>query len=160
MAMEYRFVVDINVGRLAKWLRVMGYDAMFPRDGNDNDLVRIALRENRVLVTRDAGFSRRRAAKQGQLRVMLIQDDDLRSQLRQLIRDLTLDWESGFSRCVRCNQLLDPVEREDVADRLPHYVFQTHQNFMECSQCCRLYWRGTHWSGMVSQLDRISQEVD
>ena len=160
MATQYRFVVDVNVGRLAKWLRVMGYDAIFPREAADNDLVRIALRENRVLVTRDAGFSRRRAARQGQMRVIHIEDDDLRNQLRQLIRELALDREGGFSRCVRCNQVLDPVNREDVASRLPHYVFQNHQNFMECFQCRRLYWRGTHWSGMVSQLAQAYQEVD
>ncbi len=159
MAAQHRFVVDVNVGRLAKWLRVMGYDAIFPREGNDNDLVRIALRESRVLVTRDAGFSRRRAVKQGQLRTIQIEDDDLGSQLRQLIRDLDLHWEAGFSRCVRCNQPLDSVEREDVADRLPHYVFQNHRNFMECPQCRRLYWRGTHWSGMVSQLAKAHREV-
>ena len=79
MAIQYRFVVDVNVGRLAKWLRVMGYDAIFPREAADNDLVRLALRANRVLVTRDAGFSRRRAARQGLMRVIHIEDDDLRS---------------------------------------------------------------------------------
>ena len=160
MAAQYRFVVDVNVGRLAKWLRVMGYDAIFPREGDDNDLVRIALRENRVLVTRDAGFGLRRAARQGQMRVIHIEDDGLRGQLRQLIRDLALNWEGGFSRCVRCNQLLEPVERKDVASRVPPYVFQNHLNFMECCQCRRLYWRGTHWSGMVSQLAQVYQEVD
>ena len=89
-----------------------------------------------------------------------ITTSNLPSQLRQLIRDLALDWENGFSRCVRCNQLLDPVEKDDVAGRLPHYVFQNHQNFMECSQCHRLYWQGTHWSGMVSRLAQVCREVE
>ena len=119
MATELRFVVDVNVGRLAKWLRVMGYDTLFPREGNDNDLVRIALREGRVLITRDAEISLRRSVRQGQMRVVQILHDDLRSQLRQLVMDLKLDLESGFSRCVRCNDLLNSVERDSVADRLP-----------------------------------------
>jgi uncharacterized protein with PIN domain len=160
MAAEHRFVVDINVGRLAKWLRVMGYDTVFPRGGNDNDLVRIALREGRVLVTRDAGISARRAARQEQMRMVYILDHDLRSQLRQLVRDLNLDLEGGFSRCVLCNEPLHPVEREVVADRLPPYVFRSHQHFMECPQCSRLYWRGTHWSAMIAELDQVYQKVD
>ena len=137
----------------------MGYDTVFPRDGNDNDLVRIALREGRVLITRDAEISLRRSVRQGQMRVVQILHDDLRSQLRQLVMDLKLDLESGFSRCVRCNDLLNSVERDSVADRLPAYVFQNHSKFMECPHCRRLYWRGTHWSGMMAQLDQIYQEV-
>ena len=160
MAKQYRFVVDVNVGRLAKWLRVMGYDTAFPRKGDDNDLVRIALRENRVLVTRDSGIVCRRAVLQGQMRVVHIKDDDLRSQLRQLVGYLALDTEGRFSRCVRCNEPLHSVQEEDVASRLPAYVFQNHRNFMECCQCHRLYWRGTHWSEMVSQLAQVYREVD
>ena len=159
MATELSFVVDVNVGRLAKWLRAMGYDTLFPRDSNDNDLVRIALREGRVLVTRDAGISLRRAARQGQMRVVHILRDDLRSQLYQLVDELKLNLESGFTRCVLCNDLLNPVEKEIVADRLPPYVYQNQHSFMECPQCRRLYWRGTHWSGMKSQLDQVYQEV-
>ena len=94
MAIANRFVVDLNVGRLAKWLRAMGYDTVFPRDSDDNDLVRIALREGRILVTRDAGFNLRRAARQGQMRVLQIVDDDLRRQLRQLVQD---PWRSRHS---------------------------------------------------------------
>ena len=156
---EHRFVVDVNVGRLAKWLRVMGYDTLFPQDADDNDLVHIALREGRVLITRDAGISGRRAARQGLMRVVHIVDDDLRGQLRQLVQDLRLDLQGGFSRCVRCNESLLLMEREDVAGRVPTYVFQNHQDFMECPLCCRLYWRGTHWSGMIAQLDQVYQEV-
>ena len=159
MATAYRFVVDLNVGRLAKWLRVMGHDTVFPRDSDDNDLVRIALREGRILVTRDAGFSLRRAARQGQMRVLLIVDDDLRSQLRQLVKDLKLDLNGGFSRCMRCNERLASVTKDAASGRVPPYVYSTHQNFMECPKCHRVYWRGTHWAGMLSELRQIYQEV-
>src|SRR5918996_2214260 len=121
MATMPRFIVDVNVGRLAKWLRVMGYDTLFPQENSDNELVRIALRENRVLVTRDSGIAQRRAARLGQMKVVQIKDDNLRSQLQQLVRDLGLNLDNGFSRCVLCNHLLDPADREDVAQRLPPY---------------------------------------
>ena len=153
-----RFVVDVNVGRLAKWLRVMGYDTLFPREGGDNELVRIALREGRVLVTRDSGMAQRWAARLGQMRVVQIGDDDLRNQLRQVVRDLDLNLESGFSRCVRCNEPLQPLAKQDVVPRLPPYVCQTQSQFMECPQCRRLYWRGIHWSNMMGELGRVYEQ--
>ncbi len=155
---EPRFVVDVNVGRLAKWLRVMGYDTRFPRVETDNELVRIALREGRVLVTRDSGLTLRRAARLGQMQVLYIVNDDLRSQLRQLVRDLNLHPTNGFSRCVRCNQPLQSVAKAEVADGLPPYVRQTQCQFMRCPDCKRVYWRGTHWSNMMAELAQIYQE--
>jgi len=154
-----RFVVDVNVGRLAKWLRVMGYDTVFLRDGDDNELVRIALREGRVLLTRDAELANRRAVKLGQMRVVKIEGDDLRGQLRQLVRELSLNLWAGFTRCVRCNEPLRPVDKQQVAGRVPAYVFEHQCQFMECPRCRRLYWRGTHWSNMASELERVYQEV-
>ena len=155
METECRFVVDVNVGRLAKWLRVMGYDTLFPSEAGDNELVRIAIKEGRVLVTRDGEIARRRAVRLGQMRLVRIEDDNLRSQLRQLVRELQLDLTGGFSRCVRCNQVLNAVAKKDVAERLPPYVFQSQFQFMECPECSRLYWRGTHWSNMVAELDQV-----
>ena len=114
---QHRFVIDVNVGRLAKWLRVLGYDTVFPRHADDNDLVRIALREGRVLVTRDVGISLRRAVRQGQLLVVQILNQDLNGQLRQLVRELGLELKNRFSRCLVCNETLHSVTKEKVADR-------------------------------------------
>lgn len=156
---QHRFVVDVNVGRLAKWLRVLGYDTVFPRDADDNDLVRIALREGRILVTRDAGFRLRRAVRLGQMRVVQIKDQDLNNQLRQLVRELGLEPKNGFSRCLVCNEALHSVAKEKVSDRLPTYVYQNHMVFVECSLCRRIYWRGTHWAAMRSQIEQEYREV-
>lgn len=95
MAAVFRFVVHVSVGRLVKWLRAMGYDTVFPTDGDDNDLVRIAQGENRVLVSRYGWFGLQRVARQCQLRVVSIGYDDLPGQLRQRVRELKLDLESG-----------------------------------------------------------------
>ncbi|HIM79325.1 MAG TPA: hypothetical protein EYM54_04420 [Dehalococcoidia bacterium] len=159
MDTELRFVVDMNVGRLAKWLRVMGYDTLFPKESGDNQLVRIALSEDRVLVTRDAGIAQRRAARIGQMTVALIEKDDLRSQLSQLVRDLGLNLFGGFSRCVLCNEPLRPLAKGDVAERLPPYVLLTQTKFLECQVCCRVYWPGTHWTNMMSELSQVYQEA-
>ena len=95
-----RFVVDVNVGRLAKWLRAMGYDTISPKENGDNELVRIALREIRSLVTRDPGIALRRVVRLGQMTVELIKKDNLRSQMKQLVRNLELDLSGGFSLCM------------------------------------------------------------
>ena len=152
-------MVDINVGRLAKWLRAMGYDTIFPKENGDNELVRIALRENRVLVTRDAGIALSRVVRLGQMSVALIEKDDLRSQLKQLVQDLELDLSGGFSLCVRCNEPLHSIDKQDVVDLLPPYVLLTQPKFFECPECRRVYWPGTHWANMKSELSQVSQEA-
>ena len=159
MATDSRFVVDVNVGRLAKWLRVLGYDTLFPREGGDNQLVRIALQEGRVLVTRDAGIALRRAVRLGQMQVVHILAHDLRGQLRQLVREQQLSLNGGFSRCVRCNDPLHRLPKGQVAERVPPYVLESQSTFMECPSCLRLYWRGTHWANMMSELCRVYQEI-
>jgi len=159
MATDSRFVVDVNVGRLAKWLRVLGYDTLFPREGGDNQSVRIALREGRVLVTRDAGIALRRAVRLGQMQVVHILAHDLRGQLRQLVREQQLSRNGGFSRCVRCNDPLHRLPKGQVAERVPPYVLESQSTFMECPSCLRLYWRGTHWANMMTELRRVYQEA-
>ena len=152
---ELRFVVDVNVGRLAKWLRVMGYDTLFPEEADDNDLVRVALKEDRLIITRDTGIAKRRLATTGRMKVVLILHDDLASQLRQLIRALDLDGSREFSRCIRCNEPLATLAKELAKGQVPPHVYDTQQRFMECPQCHRIYWRGTHWANMNQELAQL-----
>ena len=154
---EPRFVVDVNVGRLAKWLRVLGYDTLFPSDAEEDELLRIALREGRISVTRDSGLAERHVATTGRLKVVLIQRDDLKSQLRQVIRSLDLDGSRQFSRCIRCNEPLDSLAREAVRELVPPYVFKTQQEYAGCPRCHRIFWRGTHWANMLEDLAEVGQ---
>ena len=156
--MRPKFIVDVNVGRLATWRRIMGYDTAFPRTASDNELVRLALKHDRLLITRDSGFLLRRSVRLGQLRMLYVVADDLRGQLRQLIRELHLNRDSGFSRCLRCNEPLAPVDKAEVADRIPDYVAHTQKSFSQCSICRRVYWPGTHLSNMIGELARANQE--
>ena len=152
-------MVDINVGRLAKWRRAMGYDTIFPKENGDNELVRIALRENRVLVTKDSGIALRRVVRLGQMSVAIIEKDDLRSQLKQLIQGLELDLSGGFSLCVCCNEPLHSIDKQDVADLLPPYVLLTQPKFCECLECRQVYWLGIHWTNMKTELFQVPQEA-
>ena len=149
---EPRFVVDVNVGRLAKWLRVMGYDTLTPSNMEDNELVRIALQEDRIIVTKDGGFTERRLVTTGRLKVVLIQHDDLKDQLRQVVCSLDLIVNGGFSRCIRCNEPLVHLSRELAKKQVPTYVYETQEEFMVCSLCRRVYWQGTHWANMRREL--------
>ncbi len=157
--MEPRFIVDLNVGRLAKWLRVMGYDALFASDIDDGELVRLALREDRVIVTKDSHLTERRVIKSGRLRAVLIKYDDLSSQLRQMIDTLALRENRDFSRRICCNEPLASTSPNAVRELVPPYVFKTQEQFMECPQCRRIYWKGTHWVRMRQELAQISQEA-
>ena len=148
-----RFVVDVNVGRLAKWLRALGYDVLAIPNADDNALVRVALAEGRILLTRDGGLVRRRLVSRGVLKAVLIRSDDYLMQLRQVVEQLRLDADRPFTRCLECNQPLQEVPRHQVQDRVPSYVFQTQEEFKACSACGRVYWRGTHWARMKEAIN-------
>jgi hypothetical protein len=150
--MELRFVVDVNVGRLAKWLRVMGYDALFIPDVDDGELLRVAREQGRIVLTRDRYILERRPVTQGQVRVVLVTSDDFRKQIQQLAEELGLHSHNGFTLCVECNEPLQSVSKRQVEDRVPPYVFNAQEQFYECPRCGKLYWRGTHWRNMRAEL--------
>jgi uncharacterized protein with PIN domain len=155
-----RFIVDSNVGRLARWLRIAGFDTLFIKGIDDNRLVRIALDENRVLATRDTQIMKRRVAATGRLKVIFIRDDGVKSQLRQVFSALNLAGQvSPFSLCIECNEPLAPRAREEVENLVPPYVYQTQTQYMQCPACRRVYWRGSHWERMARELDEIASAV-
>ena len=99
---------------------------------------------------------RRRVAYSDQLKLVMIRDDDVKKQLRQVIQTLNLDSDlRPFSICLECNQPLLAREKDQVRDLVPPYVFQTQTQYMECPSCHRIYWRGTHWQRMKRELDRL-----
>lgn len=153
--MAQKFVVDVNVGRLAKWLRVMGYDALFIPDVDDAELLRIGKEQGRTVVTRDRYILQRRAVTRGQVKVVLVVSDDFRKQIQELADALGLEFGNGFSLCIQCNVELRSVSKQEVRDRVPPFVFSTQEQFYLCPSCGKLYWRGTHWRNMCEELDGI-----
>ena len=157
--METRFIVDSNVGKLAKWLRIMGYDALFFNNIDDNELVDIALKEGRVVLTKDTQITKRRVATNGQLKIVLTRDDNPKQQLRQVVKSLKLDCcLKQFTRCLECNQSLIPRSKEEVKELVPPYVFLTQTQYMQCPSCLRIYWQGTHWQRMKKELEILAME--
>lgn len=154
-----KFIVDSNVGRLARWLRIAGFDTVFINDLDDNRLVRLALSEGRVLLTKDTQILKRRLVTSGRLKAILIEDDEVKAQLRQVVKALNLrDQIKQFTLCLECNQPLVHKEKEEVEGLVPPYVFKTQTQYMQCPTCHRVYWRGTHWQRMNRELEKIVSE--
>ncbi|MBI2304436.1 MAG: Mut7-C RNAse domain-containing protein [Chloroflexi bacterium] len=155
---EPRFLADDNVGRLARWLRVLGYDTLYLKGLQDEELIAVAAREGRVLLTRDRQLVRRRLAAARGARTFLVGPEDLEGQLRQVAEAFGLDkGQRPFSRCLECNLPLVDREKDEVRGRVPPYVFQTQGQFRECPGCHRLYWRGTHWGHMMKKVDSLTR---
>ncbi len=154
---ELRFIVDHNVGKLAKWLRMMGFDSLFFDGVDDSTMVARALAEGRVILTRDTEIMKRRVINSGRLKAVLISSEEPERQMRQLMDTLDLKRQlRPFTLCLECNQLLVERSQEEVKDRIPPHVYKTRNRYMECPACHRIYWQGTHWEAMVKKLKKFS----
>jgi len=145
---EIRFIADVMVGRLARWLRVLGFDAAYSNVYEDDEIIRIAEEEERVILTRDTGLAARRHDAQ----CLLIKSGSYREQIQQVLATFDLREFSVFSRCLECNAALKDVDRESVFERVPPYVYLTQQRFAICPSCSRIYWHGTHADRMLEQI--------
>ncbi len=150
--MKPRFVADCNVGRLARWLRALGYDASYHARIGDAELVREAAAEDRILLTRDRDLMQRRVIQTGAVRALLIRHDGVIDQLRQVASELGLHLDEALTRCIECNAELEARQPALVAARVPPYVRQTQSRYSECPGCGRVYWAGTHWQHMREVL--------
>jgi len=151
--METSFLADAMLGRLARWLRVMGCDVEYFPAVDDAELVERAARAGRLILTRDTLLVRRRGARGNHF---FVRGDDYREQVRQVVAAFAIDPAARFlTRCLECNLLLHAVEGVRVAGRVPPYVLATQEAFRECPGCGRLYWRGTHRTRMEEELRGI-----
>jgi uncharacterized protein len=148
---------DATLGRLARWLRILGCDTAYEKVIDDATVIARTLREERWLLTRDRDLARRRVLCG---RHTLISSDHVEEQLRQLQRDLQIDLqvsEARGYRCADCNERLVMLPREQAASRVPPRVAQEHRHFMQCPRCGRPYWAGTHWDDIRGRLTRMSR---
>ena len=152
-----RFIVDHNVGKLVRWLRLMGYDSLFFSGQYDADMIATALAQNRVILTRDTRIMQRRLVNSGRLKSVLIADEKPEQQIRQVVAALRLDINyRPFSLCLECNRSLVERTKEEVEWKVPPYVFKTQQQYMQCPACNRIYWRGSHWQAMTRRLEQLA----
>jgi len=147
-----RFIVDEMLGKLSKWLRILGYDTLYAKGMKDSTIVRIAIGEKRILLTRDTSMVRKKGVKQ----YLLIHSDHVIDQLRQVVRELNLPYpEHSFSRCTICNVPLEPISKDEACRKVPPYVCITQEAFGICPECKRIYWKGTHYERMRERIKMI-----
>lgn len=149
------FFADAMLGKLARWLRILGYDTAYESALPDEAVVDRTLREARWLLTRD-GYLVKRKALRG--RHTLLTSDRPAEQLQQLKRELRLDLTVTAlteSRCPACNLVLEPLASDEAAELVPPLVASQYTTFSHCTNCGRIYWPGTHWVRFLDQLDRL-----
>jgi len=149
-----RFLCDHMLGTLAKWLRFLGYDTLYPGPLDDGDLKELAAREERVLLTRDKQLSGRVPG------ALYVGSDDLDEQFTQVIRAFRLTSESAMSRCSVCNELIEAVPKERARDRVPEGVFSRQGEFWWCPKCGRFYWQGSHFEHMWAKFREIDARAN
>ena len=147
-----RFVADRMLGKLAKWLRVLGHDVIYLKQAGDREIL-ARLREGRILVTKD----RRAEPWRTQGKVFVVNANDPEEQLREVVQGLNLPRIDSalFSRCLKCNLLLETVSREEVYEQVPEYIWQTRHLFRRCDGCGQVYWAGSHAERMRRKLEEV-----
>ena len=134
------------LGRLARWLRLVGYDAAYWRDGSDEELMAAARAEGRLIVTRDHALAGRRGVN-----ALLVLAESLDEQIAEVHAALGGHPEP-FTRCPECNGALAELPHAAARDLVPPYVWHTQSQFRRCPDCGRVYWKGTHWPAMAARL--------
>ena len=153
---DSRFVVDVNLGRLARLLRLLGFDVWWSNDADDKTLTDISLGEQRILLTRDRGLLKRRAITHG----LFVHSQHPEEQTLEVIRRLDLRQRlTPFTRCVRCNGRLAAVSKDEVADHLEPLTRRYYEEFSRCPECGRIYWAGSHHARLVSLVDRLLDQL-
>ena len=149
---EPRFVLDNHLGRLAGYLRMMGFDCLYQNDYEDKELAETAQRESRILLSRDRRLLMRKAITYG----YCLRSLDSLEQLREVIERFELmNHLAPFHRCLRCNHPLEPVAKEVVLDRLEPLTRLYFDEFQICPNCGQIYWKGSHYEKMEKLIEKI-----
>jgi uncharacterized protein len=136
-----KFIADVMLGRLAKRMRLLGFDILYDRKLNDNEIIRLSLEQDRIILTRDRALVERPLAANH----LFIYSDHAQEQLKQLLTFFSCPPHTiHFTRCSECNTLLVPISKEEAKDLVPRYVYDKNDEFLQCLQCGRIYWKGTH----------------
>lgn len=151
-----RFVVDVNLGKLAKYLRLLGFDTCNDGRLDDADLVEISVVERRILLTKDRGLLKRAAVTHG----YLVREVKPKDQIVEVVRRFDLAGSiTPFARCVECNGVIKPVPKDQILHLLEPLTKRYFDEFRSCPGCGRVFWRGSHYERLAGLVDEIVSEV-
>ncbi|MFQ5902886.1 MAG: Mut7-C RNAse domain-containing protein [Candidatus Binatia bacterium] len=147
-----RFLADPSLGKLAKWLKILGHDTLYFLRANPGLLIEKARTDRRVVLTRDTDLKKRLVSTS--LSHLFIQSNSISEQLQQVDAAFPLlTTARSFTRCLACNEELQSVFKEVVEGRVAEFVYQTQKNFVECPRCQKVYWPGTHRRRMEEKVN-------
>lgn len=136
------------LGRLAKWMRLMGFDTTYYRDTDGKEIIYHSRKENRTILTRSKVLAKKYSDS------ILIDSEQLKDQLKQMIK--LFGHTNPFSRCSVCNSETKKIEKEFVENDVPAYVFENHNHFRKCTKCGRIFWKGTHYE----KIEKVINEIE
>ena len=142
------------LGRLAKWLRLLGYDTSYFNRIHDSKLIDTAESEGRIILTRDTRLILRKRCRN----YIFTRDDRWREQLQQIYFEAGLNTDRALTLCAVCNRRLQMVEKNTIKELVPPYVFETQQDFAVCTGCSRVFWEATHAKKIFAELERLVKE--
>ncbi|WP_308368154.1 MULTISPECIES: Mut7-C RNAse domain-containing protein [unclassified Microbulbifer] len=153
---EPRFVLDCHLGRLARYLRMLGFDTLYRPDYHDDTLLQISLKQKRILLTRDRGLLKRSELEHG----YYVRATKPRQQLAEVVQRLQLERRAlPFSRCIACNGTLAAVTKRAVEPLLPENTRHYFHEFFQCRDCRRVYWKGSHFERMQLLVQEVLQHT-
>jgi len=147
-----KFLCDHMLGTLAKWLRMLGFDTSYSPPIDDDELLKVAWREGRILLTRDKNVGSFKEVK-----ILNVESDDLDEQLGEVLKACNLEIKDPMSRCSLCNTLVREVKKEDCAGKVPQGVFERQDKFWFCDKCKKYYWAGSHWDKIVERIEVLKR---
>lgn len=150
-----KFVADVHLGRLARYLRMMGLNVKYENNFDDYEIVELSVKERRAILTKDRGILKRNEVTHGYfIRAIKIED-----QIKEVLNRFHLQKEiKKFSRCIECNEILKPVRKEKIISQLPPKVIQSQEDFQFCPSCKKVFWKGTHYQRMLSIINKLTKE--
>jgi len=153
---ETKFILDVHLGKLAKYLRMLGFDSLYQNDNDDPEIIRIALDEHRIILTRDVGLLKVKAVTHA----YFIRDQHPKVQLSEVLKHFDLVHAiHPFNRCIKCNGKLEPVKKEDIIQQLEPLTKKYFHQFARCSSCQSVFWEGSHYDRMQNFIDSIRNSV-
>jgi len=147
-----KFIADVHLGRLARYLRMMGFDVLYKNDFDDNEIVHLSLSERRAILTKDRGILKRNEVTHG----CWIRSTKVKEQVKEVIKRFDLKNNiKEFSRCIECNSVLKPISKSEIINCIPPKVSKSQTDFYQCSDCNKNYWKGTHYQKMLSFIQSV-----
>lgn len=151
---EPKFVLDVHLGKLTRYLRMLGFDCLYKNDITDEDIVNISLKERRTILTKDRNILKRNDVTH----CYWIREENVFNQLLEVIKRFHFERDiKEFTRCVDCNSLIEKVEKENIVDKIPPKVKEYHNEFYYCRNCDKIFWKGSHYNKMLVFVEEVKR---